>query len=975
MSEKIADILPTATPQEHQEHVWDRLSDTDHPGKLLLYHALGSGKSFTGIGAAEQYGHPWAAITPASLRPNMQEERKKFTDQSLPMRSLSYSELARGKTVPEDSQFYDEAHRLRNPGSKATQQALEAAQHAKQLLLATGTPIVNAPGDLAVPLSMLTGKQTTPREFEDRYVGQKAVNRGVFGWLRGVPKAYVPTVSHREELKRLLAGHVDYYAPPQPTVPTTHEDYEVDMGPDQAKLYQAMWERLPWLTRWKLERNYPMSADELARTRSFLTGPRQVGISTYPFMGHRRDAYKAFQGSTKLQKANQLMGETMKDPRTKALVFSNFIDAGLIPYSEGLTRAGVPNAVFHGGLSDIERKKIVDDFNANKLRTVLLGPSGSEGLSFKGVQLVQMLDPYWHGVRGRQAAARGLRFGSHIGLPEDLQNVRIQRFISKMPLNWRARMAERFGLDRQTQRRATDDYLLEMSKHKDIQNQEFLDLLKEVGSNQPKVASFSDAQLDKAAGIPDREQFGDFSDAQLAKAAAPAAGIPDREQFGDLSKLQTGQMLDWAVQHHMAQRAGPHYDVRFGTPETGLYSWAARKGLPAPGEKHLAVQQPLHAHEYGSFEGKIPSGYGAGTVKRHDLGRILLTKVLPNEIHFTTAHQRYPERYLLKQTKDKNWLFINTTPTEPTPYTKERYTSVPSEQVEPLLDKLQPGTSVQAKIDGAATLTKLVDKHFDVISYRASKVTGGPITHTERIFGGRPEVELPREMKGSVLRGETYGTNPQGQAIPPQELGGLLNSAVEKSRNQQQERGTDLKNMLFNIQQYGKTPVPEDTPYAARMEMLKRILPHLPAGKFELPQEATTPDAAKSLWQQVQGGQHPLTREGVVIHPPTGRPMKAKLLDEHDVHLREMFPATQGSKYEGNAVGGFRYSHEPTGPIAGEVGTGLTDELRQAMFKDPESYIGRVAKVRAQEKFPSGALRAPSLLSLHEDYPAAPAVQ
>lgn len=955
MEEKKADVLPTAIPQEHQERVWDRLQNTEHPGKLLLYHALGSGKSFTGIGAAEQYGKPWAAITPASLRTNIKEERKKFTDQFLPMRALSYTELARGKDVPEESQFYDEAHRLRNPSSKATQQAMEAAQHAKQLLLATGTPIVNAPGDLAVPMSMLTGKQITPKEFEDRYVGQKALSRGVLGWLRGVPKAYAPTVAHRDELKRLLEGHVDYYEPPQPTVPTYHEDHEVDMGPDQAKLYQAMWERLPWLTRWKLQRNYPMTEEELARTRSFLTGPRQVGISTYPFMGHRRDPYKAFQGSTKLQKAYQLLGETLKDPRTKALVFSNFIDAGLVPYSAGLTRAGVPNAIFHGGLSDVERKKIVEDFNANKLRTVLLGPSGSEGLSFKGVQLVQMLDPYWHGVRGRQAAARGLRFGSHIGLPDELQNVRIQRFISKIPLNWRARLAQRFGLDRQGQRRATDDYLLEMSRHKDVQNQEFLNLLKEIGT-QPKVAS-----------IPDREQRPSFFDAHVDKEAAPAVGIPDREQYGDLGKLQAGQMLDWAVQHHLAQRAGPHYDVRLGTPETGLYSWAARKGLPAPGQKHLAVQQPLHEHSYGSFEGKIPSGYGAGEVKRHDLGRILLTKVAPNEIHFTTAHQRYPERYLLKQTKDKNWLLINTTPTQPIPFTKERYTSVSPEQVEPILDKLKPGSSVQAKIDGAATLTKLLNKHFDVVSYRASKVTGGPITHTERVFGGRPEVNLPPEMRGSVLRGETYGVNPAGKSIPPQELGGLLNSAVEKSLNQQQERGTDLKNLLFNIQQYGKTPVPETTPYAERMEMLKRIMPHLPAGKFELPPEAKTPEEAKALWQRVQSGQHPLTQEGVVIHPPTGRPMKAKLMDEHDVHLREMFPATPGSKYEGNAVGGFRYSHEPTGPIVGEVGTGISDALRRDMFQSPEAYVGRVAKVKAQEKLPSGALRAPVLLAMHED--------
>jgi hypothetical protein len=87
--------------------------------------------------------------------------------------------------------------------------------------------------------------------------------------------------------------------------------------------------------------------------------------------------------------------------------------------------------------------------------------------------------------------------------------------------------------------------------------------------------------------------------AKRTKTAGTALGIPDRQAYGDLSKVKPGELLDYIVQHHQARRAGPHYDVRFGTPETGLYSWAVRKGLPGPGGKHpggkhLAVQQPVH---------------------------------------------------------------------------------------------------------------------------------------------------------------------------------------------------------------------------------------------------------------------------------------------------------------------------------------------------------------------------------------------
>jgi len=933
---KRAVLSPDTVLQPHQRAITERLRN--RPDRLLLMHALGSGKTLSALAAAEQFGEPYAVAAPASVRPSIKAEQAKFTTGDVPSKLLSYSELARGAPLTERSLILDEVHRLRNLTSKATQQVLKASPQARQMLLLSGTPIVNAPADLATPLSLLTGKTVTPREFTERYVGQQRVGPGFLGWLRGVPTTYEPTIQRREELKELLKGKVDYYAPGQPTVPVQHKNIEVEMSPDQTKLYRSMWERLPWLTRWKLQRNYPMTEEELRRTRAFLSGPRQVGISPYPFMG-RKDPLKAFQVSTKLQKAyGMLLDKLQQDPRHKALVFSNFIDAGLIPYSAGLTQANIPHAIFHGGLSDSAKKQIIEDFNQDKLRTLLLGPSGTEGLNFKGVQLVQMLDPHWHSARGRQAAARGLRFGSHEHLPEELRNVEVQRFTSKLPLPWTARLAESFGLDRGHMRRTTDDYLKEMSKRKEGLNREFINLLKEIGTEK-----------------------------------ASALGIPSRTEYGDLGRLQPGKLVDWIVQQHLAERAGLHSDVRFGTPDTGLYSWAVRKGLPAPGVKHLAIQQPIHEHGYKEFEGTIPSGqYGGGQVKRQDLGRVLITKINPEEVHFTTAHPRYPERYMLKQTKDKKWLLINTTKTEPIPHDKIRYTTVPAEKVESILQDLKPGTSVQAKIDGAASLTRLYRDHAEVVSYRVSKETGRPIVHTERVFGGRPELKIPPELVGTVLRGELYGVGPEGKTIPPQALGGLLNAAIAKSLEQQKAKSTQLKQMVFDIQQLGQQPVDMQTPYDVRRRMVESVLAHLPPAKFHPPEEAKTPAEALALWQRIGWGVHPLTQEGIVIHPPTGKPSKAKYLQEHDVHIREFFPGK--GKYEGTGIGGFRYSHTPTGPVVGEVGTGFSDELRKDMFQNPQTYLGRVAKVRAQEKHPSGALRAPALLGVHEDYPAAPSV-
>ena len=482
---------------------------------------------------------------------------------------------------------------------------------------------------------------------------------------------------------------------------------------------------------------------------------------------------------------------------------------------------------------------------------------------------------------------------------------------------------------------------------------------------------------------------------------AAVQGIPDRNDFGDPSLLQPEQLADLFIQRHLAHRAGEHFDYRIGTPETGLLSWSMKPTeLPEPGQKRFVRQQPVHTHQYGDFEGRIGSGYGAGTVRREEKGKVLITKASPTKIEFTTATSGVPERFiLLKPEKwgEREWLLINATPKEVIPYEKVRYKKIPASSVEPLIDEMQEGTSVQAKIDGASSLIRLMRNGAEVLSYRVSKKTGRPIVHTERFFGGRPQMEIPKELVGTILKGELYGErqNPtsqpgravaegvdsgpnvpgdsglddgrgSGRVIQPQELSGILHSTIAKSLERQKSEGIQLKNMLFDIQQFGKEPVSSDTPYEDRRKMMEQVLQYLPQDRFHVAEQVTDPEGAKALWSQIRDKQHPLTEEGVVIHPPTGKPIKAKNFEESDVYIRSVFPG-QG-KYHNLGAGGFTYSLDPEGPEVGRVGTGFTDEMRRAMWDDPDSYVGRVARINAMEQLPSGAWRNPSLISLHEDY-------
>jgi len=444
--------------------------------------------------------------------------------------------------------------------------------------------------------------------------------------------------------------------------------------------------------------------------------------------------------------------------------------------------------------------------------------------------------------------------------------------------------------------------------------------------------------------------------ARMSEEGELGPGVPKREST-PLPTVKKPETWEFSAHPHHAIRAGKHIDLRLGNPKTGIahsFVLPRREELPGPGQSALVVPTFDHTIDYMDYTGPISSTYGKGEVKK---GRREKTEVYHadatdepgTKVRFNLYEGAHPEEFSIRKDRSGKWFIHNKT------QTRERRTDIPVDKPkykEIEVDQIDPGDDRQAmmpKLDGSHAVIDLrAGRAPRVFSFREAKKTGtGLIEHTHKM-PKLLEKKVPKSLDRTLLRGEVLGLKGD-RPIPAQKIGGLLNSKVWKSRAEQESTGVQLKMFPFDVVMH-KVKSMANAPFSEKLKVLREVEKSL--SDLEVPPLATNADEKINLMNTMKAGKHPLTEEGFVLvdKDNPGVPIKAKFAKDYDVFVRGVNPAKKKGGGFHDRAGNVSYSWTPDGPIAGTVGGFAHAEARD-MLKNPDRYVGRVAKTKAMKVF------------------------
>lgn len=384
------DYRDLSVPYPLRQYQWDGVDFLLTNESALLADEMGLGKTVqTAIALRIALRRPDCnralIVAPASLRINWERELQHWAPElavrrvignakdraatyllPVPVLITSYDQIRPdGRSIDSSVHFdivvLDEAQRIKNAGSGAALGCRLLSRTSSWAL--TGTPVENSIEDLT----------------------------SIFGFVK-------PSLLHvgmpRKMIHERIRGHflrrrkVEVLGELPPIIA---QEIPLELDGQQREAYDAVWNN---------REQFISSADRpISETHLLAIITKLKQICNFD---------PASNESAKLDALQDLF-DSLQEADDKVIVFSQYVET-LRWLSQ---RLSVPHALFHGGLMEAERERVVDQFESEPgPRAILISlKAGGVGLNLNSASTVIMFDRWWNPAVENQAIQRAHRFG------------------------------------------------------------------------------------------------------------------------------------------------------------------------------------------------------------------------------------------------------------------------------------------------------------------------------------------------------------------------------------------------------------------------------------------------------------------------------------------------------------------------------------------------------------------------------------
>lgn len=278
----------------------------------------------------------------------------------------------------------DEAHNIKNRGTKTSQACMRLETHNRIIL--TGTPVQNHLGELWNLFQFINpGLLGTYEQFHLKFIQ---------------PIETLQDNERQQQLQTLVAPFMlrrTKQAVAKELPDKTEITLEVELTEDEMAFYEVIRREAEQRFREEGDQLTVNALAELTRLRRTACTPELTDPSW-------------FQGSSKINAFMEL-AQSIVDAGNSVLVFSQFTSFLQI-VARALKEAHLPYLYLDGSVTLRQREQIVADFQKGKVPIFLISlKAGGVGLNLTAANYVIHLDPWWNPAIEQQATDRAYRIG------------------------------------------------------------------------------------------------------------------------------------------------------------------------------------------------------------------------------------------------------------------------------------------------------------------------------------------------------------------------------------------------------------------------------------------------------------------------------------------------------------------------------------------------------------------------------------